>query len=85
MRGNDLVELAYGRIDADEDSSHIGDSKMAEYDPYVHSDGRPNEVCWQETWLVYKDVADADSGTCHDQMSETYFAASGQQTFEGQK
>ena len=40
-----MVVLAYGRIDADEDSSHIDDSKMAEYDPYVHSDGRPNEVC----------------------------------------
>jgi len=40
-----LVKHAYGRIDADEGSSHIGDSKKAEYDPFVHNDGRPNVVC----------------------------------------
>ena len=80
-----MVEIACGRIDADEDSFHIGDNKKAECDPYVHSDDRPNEVCRQENWLIYKNVAVADSRTCHDQMPETYCAASGQQTFEGQK
>ena len=38
-------EHAYKWIDADEDSSHIGDSRKAEYDPFDHNDGRPNEVC----------------------------------------
>ena len=43
--GKDAVDLAFERIDADEDSSHIEDNIKTECDPYVHSDGRPDQVC----------------------------------------
>ena len=44
-RVDDEVEHACGRIDAKEDSYHIGGSRKAEYDPFDHNDGIPNEVC----------------------------------------